>query len=332
MSEIISNLYLSVLFFFALSAFTLAHSDRVAPTTYRAYLVKRVFRIAPLFYLILAWNLSRIDFPDISLLLANVFFLFNLIPGWEQSLVWAGWSVGVEMPAYVVLPLLFVICSTVTRALIAFIIGTVVSVICWWLFDGAALLPRYYAYFFVGANLCWFLAGILAYRLFKHLSVRKIKHGSSFVAIATLAFIAFAYFDPLSIHYRSPAAYFATWALAFALACTWQAMSPARVLGSRPMQWLGDRSFSIYLFHPIVIELTKPIYATISDVVGVGTLGAYLACLGITLPILFVLAGLSYRLVEIPGIALGRRISAHLSRAPQDRQSEHLEDLKTRGG
>ena len=63
------------------------------------------------------------------------------------------------------------------------------------------------------------------------------------------------------------------------------------VLGSGPLRWLGERSYSIYLWHwPVVLALTweyglRP-----------GSIELVLACIGLT----FLLAELSYRLVESP--------------------------------
>ena len=81
---------LSVLLFFALSALSLYHSRRYAPVSYSAYMVKRFFRIAPLFYLVLGYMLWWGGRPPWNVLLANLTFTFNLIPGQHQSLVWAG--------------------------------------------------------------------------------------------------------------------------------------------------------------------------------------------------------------------------------------------------
>lgn len=41
----------------------------------------------------------------------------------------------------------------------------------------------------------------------------------------------------------------------------WQSLYPSRLLKHDAAQWLADRSFSIYLLHPIVIEYGKPVYA-----------------------------------------------------------------------
>lgn len=312
-SDFIDHLYLSVLFFFALSAFTLAHSHTIAPTSYKAYLAKRFFRIAPLFYAVIFWNLTRIPAPGLDVLLTNFAFIFNLVPGLEQSLAWAGWSVGVEMIAYLLLPFFFAAWRPVWAAAVGYCACVLISAALWWLFDRSPTLPPNYAYFFVGTNLSAFAAGILAYRLYgtsRHAEMPRRPWWPGVGAVSLGMMIAL-YLDVLGLHYRSPGFYFSLWALAFALACSKQAEEPIRVLRTRAMQWLGDRSFSVYLLHPIVIELGKPIYASVGDL-GVGQVATYLGSLAITLSILFILAETTYRLVELPGMRIGSRLSSRL--------------------
>lgn len=79
--------------------------------------------------------------------------------------------------------------------------------------------------------------------------------------------------------------------------------SPVRTaLSTRPMRWLGRRSYGIYLLHPLALTVAEkavpvgvPGHAA---VVGVG-------CLALTL----VASDLAHRLVETPFIRLGRRWS-----------------------
>ena len=93
--------------------------------------------------------------------------------------------------------------------------------------------------------------------------------------------------------------------LAFSALCLWQALRPSWLLRCRPALWLGERSYSIYLAHFALILALRPAYARITEALGQGG-AAYLACLAITLPPLCLAAALGYRLVERPGIALGR--------------------------
>jgi len=66
--------------------------------------------------------------------------------------------------------------------------------------------------------------------------------------------------------------------------------------------WLGERSYPIYLLHPFVIVLIPKGWPA----------WAFVPCLVVST---LLLAALVHRLVEVPGIALGRRLEKHLRRA-----------------
>jgi peptidoglycan/LPS O-acetylase OafA/YrhL len=66
-------------------------------------------------------------------------------------------------------------------------------------------------------------------------------------------------------------------------------------LGTRPMQWLGSRSFSLYLWHDPVLKWTHRAFKSL------GVEGDLLwPLLFVAIPIAFLFAEISYRLVELP--------------------------------
>ena len=112
--------------FFVLSAFSLMYSTEHTmhrPDWAREYLVKRFFRIAPLFYSVLALMvalmvrhaiMSNSALPAVSTVFLNITFLFGFFPELEVSLVQAGWTIGVEMIFYVLFPVLLMAIRTRT--------------------------------------------------------------------------------------------------------------------------------------------------------------------------------------------------------------------------
>jgi peptidoglycan/LPS O-acetylase OafA/YrhL len=319
---IVEHFYLSVLFFFVLSAFTLCHSDRLAPSTYTAYMTRRFFRVAPLFYIMVAWQLYRTGIPEAYALLANVTFTFNLIPGLEPSLVWAGWAVGVEMLFYVILPAIIFVCRGPWTSILGYGTAMICSIVLWKLFESNPNLPEHYAYYFIGSNLAIFLAGIFAYRVFVVITKRKSRWYKLLLPIICVPTIVAVYLDPINLHYRASGAYFAFWGMAFAFLVLWQAAFPSRIMRTKAFQWLGDRSYSIYLFHPIVIVLSRPLYSAIERNAGLSGGSLFLVCAVLTFPVLFVTAEMSYRLVEVPGIRLGRKIARKFDKNRQQRHTE----------
>jgi peptidoglycan/LPS O-acetylase OafA/YrhL len=103
------------------------------------------------------------------------------------------------------------------------------------------------------------------------------------------------------------------WSCGFGLLCAWQAAQPSRWLSHPIMQWLGERSYSIYLVHALVtFYLTHyNVYLSIWQALerSVGT-WAYLPCLALTLAIVVPLSAVTYLLIERPGQKLGTIIIA----------------------
>jgi exopolysaccharide production protein ExoZ len=308
------HFYLSVQLFFVISAFSLYHSSRYAPARYPAYLVKRFFRIAPLYYVMLGYVAWRVGFPGWGALLANATFTFNLFPGLEQGVVFAGWSVGVEMIFYLVLPgLLFLLRSRIAYALL-FVAATSMSVMLWRLTAGSPTLHENFAYYSLIGNLPAFAAGLFAYRVFMLLDVTPRREPAKAAFAATFVLLlALAVTDPLELHWRASGLYFAAWALPFAVLCLWQALYPGWLMRTRPAQWLADRSFSIYLLHPLVLALLRRGYEVLTALGAPEGAWFYAFCLLGAFSFLFAMAEITYRYVELPGIAVGRRIAARIN-------------------
>ena len=294
---------LGVHLFFALSAFSLAWANPHAAERPGPYLVKRFFRIAPLYWLLATVILLRSGWPGGRRILAEYGFGFNFVPGWHGGLVPAGWTVGVEMPFYLVLPLLLRIRGIGGMALAA----TLATALSWaarrWLeaaMPGSDYPQRHWpAMPGSSSSPCWptgSSSGCAARR--GRVRRPQPRRGSRSGCSASCSRRGRAAGGPGN-------ADLLLFGLAFSALCLWQALRPSWLLRCRPALWLGERSYSIYLAHFLLILALRPAYARIVEALGQGG-AAYLACLAITLPPLCLAAALGYRLVEQPGIALGR--------------------------
>jgi len=119
----------SIPLFFILSAFTLYSSlDNRAgeKRKFFKFYLRRFFRIAPLFYLLLIIVvldslIIQKAVPSWQDILVNFTFTFNLVPQYSMSLFSDGWTVGVEMLFYLVLPLVFIKANSIGRSIVLFI-------------------------------------------------------------------------------------------------------------------------------------------------------------------------------------------------------------------
>lgn len=302
---------LGVHLFFALSAFALAWANPEAAARPGPYLVKRVFRIAPLYWLMVALILARIPWPGADRVAAELTFAFGFIPGWHGGLVPAGWTIGVEMPFYLLLPLLLRIRSVGGMAVAAALATALSFAARLWL--AAALPGSDYHAASLASNLWVFLLALLAFRIFERVRGRPEEgRVAAAAAVLGLGLIAFL-LSPLAAPLAGPGSPdLLLFGPALAALCLWQALRPSWLMRSAPALWLGERSYSLYLFHFLLILALRPAYGAIVAALGQGGWTFLLAFL-VTLPPLCLAAALGYRFVERPGIALGRRVIARLA-------------------
>jgi len=106
-----------VTLFFILSGFSLSlsnygHIDK--PSWLRAYSIKRIARIIPVWYVFIAitW-LNHYFHLNYAMPSNNVLFsiipFYSIVPGREAGMVWAGWTIGVELMFYMIFPIMIVL-------------------------------------------------------------------------------------------------------------------------------------------------------------------------------------------------------------------------------
>jgi peptidoglycan/LPS O-acetylase OafA/YrhL len=173
---------LGVQLFYVLSAFTLFMSmnkQGVSPGTNRRFALRRFFRIAPLYYLAMLYyvwqktDTSGLNFAselalNASGLMTNALFLHGLSPEWINAIVPGGWSVGIEVLFYALVPFLFVRIRSLNSAVIfmatTMIAGFLLTTLLTDLpqFQSNPLLQDY-LYYYIPYQLPVFGCGIVAY-------------------------------------------------------------------------------------------------------------------------------------------------------------------------
>jgi peptidoglycan/LPS O-acetylase OafA/YrhL len=308
---------LGVPLFYALSGFVLAYGylEKLGSRQQIVqFYVKRYFRIAPLFYVLMAtWLLFltvrgvSISFHDIIL---NASLLFGLVPGKHESIVAAGWSIGVEMLFYLIFPIIAALIRSLRAAILAFVIAVFVSSSFYTATTGTSLGS--YAYMNVITHLPTFLAGIIAFLAWRRLGFIQHKPAGIGLLGLFLAIAAAEIYWPPSQQILGAAKGVRLdlyiWSLLFALfilsICLW----PTRLLVNKVGSTMGKISFSLYLWHPLVIIFLFGTYKKIAGILGTGLLG-FACCAAATVALLSLVSLLSFRFVEQPGMRYGKEVA-----------------------
>ncbi|WP_332771778.1 acyltransferase family protein [Phenylobacterium sp.] len=305
--------------FFVVSAFSLAYGyfGRLdGDAERREFYVRRLFRIAPLYYLAVFFQLA-VHHPWNWILIhpwetvLNLFFLFNLAPEKVEGIALASWSIGVEMLFYAVLPVVLFLVRGLRGAAIFAIASFVAAVAQMAVLGGLPGGPPAFVQHGFLFNLPYFAFGLLAYFLWRERSERQwpLALIASLVGMAALVALVGPYvFTPIG-----NGVYQTLWAIPFSLLCLALAWRDAPVISWWGTRFLGRISFSLYLAHPHVIDWLGRfgVYARIKGLEGgpaVTFPAASLATIGVLIPV----AWLLFSFVETPGIALGRGLVARL--------------------
>jgi peptidoglycan/LPS O-acetylase OafA/YrhL len=296
---------LAVPLFFGVSAFSLMYSTRIysdRPNWIKTFLTKRFFRIAPLFYIMLALSiLLKFNGPmtDRYEIFLNILFGYNLVPGYEGSLVPAGWTLGVEMIFYVTFPIIFILVTRLRTAIIFGLLTTLFSAAAVVAYDEEAqILAGMPPNWSLASNLCYFGIGVLAYFIWRALEGTEYR----LIGGITLACLMAVVIAGLSTQPFLPAQKILN-TLTVGLAVVGAAWLPIWPLSSRIASFIGERSFSIYLLHPLAIRYLHPLYRFFAD--QLPSQWIYAVAVLATMLIVIAAATVTYAFIERPGMALG---------------------------
>lgn len=305
--------------FFVLSAFSLMHFTEYTMQRLgwaREYLIKRFFRIAPLFYAMIILELVRqaaassvaVNIPTILL---NVLFVFGFVP--STGIVWGGWTVGVEMIFYVLFPVLLLVIRTPRDALIFLLVALLAGYASKYVLHEQYLsvvpLARYdWSKKTLISNLYFFAVGIYAFKLWETLAKGSFNLRVLIPTVAVGIVTTLLITDVSELFKDSGRFDLMVWAFGFGALCIWQSARPSYLFANRYLDYFGERSYSIYLLHPVIIYFSKyyivEFYSRLTPSVGAY---AFFFCALIVLGAVMVMAEITYRIIEVPGIKLGRK-------------------------
>ena len=331
-----SNLgFYGVQLFFVVSCVTLANSWRrseaVGPPNLLGFALRRVFRIAPAYFLAAVGYFLLLRPSSIDPVRLATFITFT--NGWTPAQMptvadsWVGvpggWSIEAEFAFYALFPVLIVALRGLRQA----VAGLMLSLPLAWVadFTGAELYRPIFGpaatdqflYYWLPNQLPVFLCGLVAYELlmacrpegrFREAGRRIAAGGPVLLGLCGSVVLALAVLTwprlPQVDHGLVPSHVVA--AVAFGGAAVVLGLRPMAVVVNPLLVGLGQASFSAYLIHFAVIlglEHLLPawVFAQTGVPAVVASFGLFIAVLGLT----GVVAQGTYRLIELPAIRLG---------------------------
>lgn len=295
------------------------------------FLIRRFFRIAPLYYLaIVIYWFAYQEGPDnfrFDLLLASMLFynawspyLLPTVSGWTP--VPGGWSISVEFCFYFMFPLLATLITTLGRSVAFFIVGLVVMLIAsnFGMQNYPSLTDEErsnFLYFWLPNQLVIFSLGFLLYFFYKNTKItnwianNKItSSGASvlfFWAFFLLSFYGvrkfFDWSSGLPPTHLLATLLFVPWAL-------FLIVKPSGVAVNRYIVDLGRVSFSAYVLHFAVLGYVGICLKAVWPFGNGGVLSIPYSVM-LLLSSIFItqtLANLTYKYIERPGIKLSKMV------------------------
>jgi exopolysaccharide production protein ExoZ len=274
----------------------------------RRFYLKRFLRIAPLYYVSVALSLALEPIYQAVFswgrLLENLSLSFGLFHP-NHSFVVGGWSIGLEFVFYAALPALlwlgrrryalYVLAALLIAWSMPYAFGKV---------EAAAEQQRFHVYVELPNHAFTFVLGAIVADLRRRSALRLPILGL-LAALAALAWLALWPQPPLVDHFEvmvggARLRYLAV-CCAVVLLFAFARWPDAR---HDPLAWLGDRSYALYLMHPIAWLLVRDqLPASFSP--GMQAAAALLAA--------FLLTELAHRVVEQPFMRLGRGLQRERS-------------------
>ena len=295
--------YYAVYAFFVVSGFALFvryHADLTTAEGVRRYVARRVFRIAPLFYLAIILHVLLVG-PEAAQgykLIWSASLLFGFANPGNSSLLMGGWSIGIEVVFYLLLP--FIV--WMLRSMAARVLATVGALVFSAAFVNFTLQDQqafdaslWSAYTQPAAFFGYFMAGILLAGIFMAYPRKGGLWPLLVLAAALAPFLLIDANHPIELLVGWRGLVFTAATIAFVCGAVYlrEPAGYARALA----RTIGALSYPIYLLHPLA-------YLAAGKLGIVSTWPRLLlaTCLTILVSLLV------QRLLETPARAFGRRV------------------------
>lgn len=297
--------YYAVYAFFMISGFSLwiSYWGRLQTSQdIRAYLIKRFFRIAPLYYVALAIRILLDPLPASWPLdlLANATLLLGFYNPGASSLITGGWSLGIEFVFYLLLPILLITIRS-TTALVAV---TAAALVMQFMFINIVLgdaqvmtAPLWSQYSQPASFVGYFLAGCLIGEAYRISGGKQMTYSLPLACLTLLTFAIVQSPYPIGFLTGLRGLLLASLTIVFVASVAFAPRASGRL--RKASEWLGMMSYPVYLLHPLVHHVVRDVDVPTSQ------LRIFLVFAG-TLALSTVVS----RRLEVPLREFGRRLAA----------------------
>lgn len=231
-----------------------------------------------------------------------------------KPIVGAGWTIGVLVLFYLLIPILIKFIRKLSVSLIVFVISFFIA--------------TYYQYYiYVELGIGWFdsytsiitqfpflMMGIVSYFIIKKFLIHQElleKRRTKIIGVALILFgiflisYMFTQFKPTNLLFSENIFTFSLYyidGIAFSCILMGFILYPWKGLVNRISKFIGNRSYGIYLLHPLILFTQNPrVYRFIYDYISDVNLAFFLSLI-FTLSVVFILSTLTYYFIEKPAI------------------------------
>ena len=296
-----------VTLFFVISAFTLCYTldGRNDKKGYIfQFYIRRFFRIVPLYWSWLFLVLILEGWPGYKPFFIYSTFTFNFFPYHQEGIVWASWTLGIEVIFYFFFPFIFKYVNDVKKSFVFLVISIVFMIIHYNLTKN---IDGYKAYIGILNQLPVFSVGILLYFVFKKIEPRtkNKKLGYCLIVSSLCLFL----FSKELFGWLGYASSFLVKAFLYSIFFLGLFICPFQLFVNKITFFFGKISYSLYLNHPRIIFAMTTIYFQIDKIVNqqeTSLLISFFTTLIVLVPISY----LTYTFIEKPCINYAKHLSS----------------------
>ena len=319
LNKIVDSGAMGVQLFYIVSAFTLFLSFKsrsvkeIRPV--RNFFIRRFFRIAPMFYLGICYYLFQntygswddlggpISFSAAEIF-SNIIFLHWLNPFWISNLVPGGWSIGIEMTFYLIIPFLFSKIKNINQAFNFFMVALLLKAVLNVIFLKFPLLGDsriwdQFLFFYFPSQLPVFALGIIMYFILAEGNKITDISGKSMLVFSIILLVQLTSGSNLILQKHI------LFGMSFVLLSIGLSKYPYYVIVNPVIKYIGKLSFSMYLVQFSVFFWLSKFHSI--DYFNNGILN-YATRFFIVTSITVLIANIFYKFVELPFQKIGKSI------------------------